>query len=168
MRDGKILIVGMGRHGKDCLAQILKDGWGLNFASSSWAACEEAVYPSLKGKYGYNSIEECFNDRANHRAEWKELITQYNSPDKTRLARKILENNTIYVGLRCKEELIACQKEGLFDAIVWVEANLRKEPEPLSSNTITRDMANYVVDNNGSIHDLIIEAYKLMRWLNDR
>lgn len=160
----KLLIVGHARHGKDTVAQILADGWDFKFQSSSLAAAEIVVYPELKKIYDYQTLEECFNDRVNHRAEWKELITDYNSEDRTRLAREILVDNNIYVGMRCHKELASCVAQGLFDAIVWVDASYRKEPEPVSSNTITKQMADYVIDNNGSITGLINETFKFMKW----
>lgn len=169
MSKPRLLIVGHARHGKDTVAQILKDGWGLNFCSSSMAAAEKVVMPKLvdgEGKPFYSSVEECFADRVNHRATWKQLITEYNTPDKTRLAREIMSENDIYVGMRCHIELGECWKNGVFNSIIWVDASYRKEPEPLSSNTITRDYADYVIDNNGSVNDLILEVFKMMRWLN--
>lgn len=169
MSKPKLLIIGHARHGKDTVAQILKDGWGLNFCSSSFAAAEKVVMPKMldeTGKPFYNTVEECFADRVNHRATWKNLITEYNTPDKTRLAREIMTENDIYVGMRCHIELGECWINRVFDAIVWVDASYRKEPEPLSSNTITKDRADYVIDNNGSMNDLILETFKMMRWLN--
>jgi dephospho-CoA kinase len=160
----KILIVGHARHGKDTVAQILADGWDFKFQSSSLAAAEIVVFPVLSKIYGYETVEECFNDRVNHRAEWKDLITEYNSEDRTKLAKQILEDNNIYVGMRCKYELATCRANGLFDVIVWVGAEYRKEPEPTSSNTITKEMADYVIDNNGSITDLVLETFKFMKW----
>ena len=164
----KLLICGMMRHGKDTVAQILKDGWGFNFCSSSWAAAEKVIMPQMVDSFGepYTSVGECFADRVNHRATWKNLITEYNTPDKTRLAREIMSENDIYVGMRCHLELIQCLGNKVFDAVIWVDASYRKEPEPLSSNTITRDYADYIIDNNGSINDLILETFKMVRWLN--
>jgi dephospho-CoA kinase len=160
----RILVVGYARHGKDTVAQILADGWDFQFCSSSLAAAEIVVYPTLAPIYGYETLEECFNDRVNHRAEWKDLITEYNSQDRTKLAKEILEKNNIYVGMRCKYELAACRAQGLFDVIVWVDGSYRKEPEHISSNTITKQMADYVIDNNGSVNDLVIETFKFMKW----
>lgn len=167
MSKKKLLIIGQARHGKDSVGQILKDGWGYNFCSSSYAAAEKVVYPVLAPLYGYTTLEECYSDRVNHRSEWKDLITAYNTPQKAKLASEIMRNNDIYVGMRCHIELNACRTLNLFDAIVWVDASYRKEPEPLSSNTLTRDMADYVIDNNGSVNDLILETFKFMRWLNE-
>jgi len=159
----KILVVGHARHGKDTVAQILKDGWGLNFCSSSYAAAEKVVFPVLSKEYGYTTLEECYADRVNHRSEWKALITEYNAFDKTRLAKEIMSENDIYVGMRCHKELGACVEAKIFDHIVWVDASYRKEPEPISSNTIKKENADYVLDNNGSMNDLILETFKFMR-----
>ncbi len=162
----KLLVISHARFGKDTFCQILKDGWNYDFVSSSYAAADKVVYPVVAPKYGYTNLTECYSDRVNHRAEWKDLITAYNTPDKTRLAREIMSENDIYCGMRCHLELQACKDINLFDKIVWVDASYRKEPEPLSSNTLTRDMADYVIDNNGSVNDLILETFKFMRWLN--
>lgn len=167
MSKKKLLIIGQARHGKDSVGQILKDGWGYNFCSSSYAAAEKVVFPVLSPIYGYTTLEECYSDRVNHRSEWKDLITAYNTPQKAKLACEIMKTNDIYVGMRCHLELSSCRMLDLFNAVVWVDASYRKEPEPTSSNTITRDMADYVIDNNGSINELIVEVFKFMRWLND-
>lgn len=167
MKKKRLLIIGAARHGKDSVCQILKDGWGYDFVSSSMAALEKVIYPVLQPKYGYTSLEEAYEDRVNHRAEWKELITAYNTPQKARLAREIMQDNDIYCGMRCVNELDACVTLRLFDHIVWVDASYRKEPEPVSSNTLTRDVADYVIDNNGNPHDLIVEVFKFMRWVNE-
>lgn len=163
-----MLIIGHARHGKDTVAQILKDGWGLEFCSSSYAAAEKVVFPVLAPIYGYETIDECYTDRVNHRAEWKDLITAYNSPDKTRLAREIMEKNDIYVGMRCYEELEACVEDCIFSHVVWVDGCYRKDPEPYSSNTIpaNHQYIQHYVENNGSIHDLVLECFKLMKTIN--
>lgn len=166
MSKKKLLIIGHARHGKDTLAEILRDGWGYTFQSSSYAAAEKVVYPVLQPKYGYTSIEEAYEDRVNHRAEWKELITAYNTPDKTRLAKEIMQENDIYVGMRCKDELSACKAIGLFDHIIWVDAEGRVDPEDESSNTLSMDMADIVVDNSGTGDQLIVGAYNLMCLVN--
>lgn len=163
----KLLVVGHARHGKDTVGQMFKDGWGYNFCSSSYAAAEKVVFPVLAPLYGYKTLEECYTDRVNHRSEWKDLITSYNTPDKTRLAKEIMQHNEVYIGMRCIDELVQCKAKGIFDVIVWVDASYRKEPEPISSNTIPREVADYIIDNNGSIKDLVVEVYKFMRWLND-
>lgn len=119
----KLLILGKARHGKDTLAEILRDFHGIDFKSSSMFCAEKVVYPVLKEKYGYETVEECYKDRVNHREEWARLIEGYNLPDRARLAREILEESQCYVGMRSQEEFDEARK--LFDYIIWVDASLR-------------------------------------------
>jgi hypothetical protein len=78
--------------------------FGYNYKSSSLAASEIFIYDTLKDKYGYKTPEECFEDRVNHRAEWFDLICDYNKDDKARLAKEIMKSADIYVGMRSNEE----------------------------------------------------------------
>ena len=89
----KVLIVGHARHGKDTLAEILHEEYGLTYKSSSLAASEIFLYDSLKAKYGYKTPEECFEDRVNRRDEWHNLICGFNLYYKARLAKHIMEDN---------------------------------------------------------------------------
>jgi len=158
----KILIIGHARHGKDTVAEIIASRLGMKFQSSSEAVCELLVFPQLSAKYGYKTPNECFKDRANHRAEWYDIITEYNKEDLTRLARLILARNNIYVGMRNWNECQACIDEKVFDYVIWVDAHKRMPLEPVSSMTVTQDQANVVIDNNGSLKDL---NDKIDAWL---
>jgi hypothetical protein len=151
----KYLILGHGRHGKDTVAEILRDVYGISFQSSSRAACEIFIYEELSRLYDYKDIEECYDDRINHREEWKFLITNYNPPsDKGRLCKQILENNDCYVGMRCQLEYEAVKH--LFDVVFWVDALKRLPPDP--TMTIARDESMVVIDNNGREDQLIEEV----------
>ena len=149
----KLLIIGDAQHGKDTVAALMKKELGLKFTSSSEFCCKEFLFDILKDKYGYKTIEECFEDRVNHRAEWKQLISAYNTPDKTKLARKIFEENDMYVGLRDLSEFNACSEAELFDLIIWVQ-NDRVSEEPKDSMELNRGLANIVLHNNGTKKDL--------------
>jgi hypothetical protein len=140
----KVMILGHGRHGKDTVAEMLRDLIGLTFISSSWAAAEKAVFPWLSQLYGYTTVQECFDDRANHREEWRQLITDYNTPDKGKLCREILEVSDCYVGMRCRDEFAAVRH--LFDVVIWVEADQRRPIDPTMS--IERESGMYLIDNN--------------------
>lgn len=116
----KILLLGHKRHGKDTVAQMIKEEANLTFKGSSEYAAELFIYDELKGKYNYNSFMECFEDRVNHRKEWHDLICEYNKEDAARLAKAILSENDMYVGMRSDRELEACQRKNLFDLIIGV------------------------------------------------
>jgi len=161
----KLLVLGHKRHGKDTFAEILRDRLGLTFLSSSQAAADIFIYDELKDKYGYNTPEECFEDRVNHRAEWFDLITEYNTPDRIRLAKSILEINDCYVGMRNKDEVLECIKQDIFDVIIWVDASERLEAEDSSSLTIDKSCADFIVENNGSLEEFTDKVLRIGKLL---
>lgn len=167
-RKLNLLIIGSGRMGKDTVAEILRDYLGFQFESSSFAAYEIFIWDLFKEKYGYKTIEEAYENRHNHRAELFELISAYNSPDKTKLARGIVERTGMYVGMRCKEEVEACMKGGVFDLIIWVDASDRVDyVEDSSSITIDKTCADVIIDNNGTKAELINKVCNLGRILTE-
>lgn len=164
----KLLILGHGRHGKDTFAEILGEEYGLKFKSSSYAAAEIFLFDKLKEKYGYNTIEECFEDRHNHRPEWYESICDYNKDDRARLAKGILELADCYVGMRDRDEIIECMNQGLFDLIVWVDASERLPLEDASSFNITKDLADVIIENNTSLEDFITKTKRFGAFLEKK
>lgn len=153
----KILILGHGGHGKGLAAKILALKLGVKATSSSWFVCKPVVYPKMKKLgYKYNSAEECYKDRRNHRDLWKSIISDYNSPA-DRLSKDILVDHHIYDGMRCRAEFES--SKGLFDTIVWVD---RSEYEPNdSSNELTQSDCDVIINNNGTETDLFFEISKL-------
>lgn len=116
----KICILGHGRHGKDTVAELISNITGFKFKSSSEMAAMLFIYDILKHTEGYNSFEECYLDRHNHRALWHDMICEYNKEDKAKLAKDILSYNDMYVGMRSNDELEACKDIKLFDYIIGV------------------------------------------------
>lgn len=149
----KTLIIGHARHGKDTVAEIIREEHGLTFESSSQAAARIFLYDVLKEKYGYQSAEECFEDRVNHRAEWYDLICEYNREDKTRLAREILKTSDMYVGMRDREEIETCIDRKVFERIIAVYDH-RKPKENRSSFNMSLDVADDIILNSGTLEDL--------------
>lgn len=149
----KFLILGHGRHGKDTLAEIWEEKFDMKFKSSSMVACRKVIMPVLQEKYGYETVEECYEDRINHRQEWYDLICNYNSEDGSRLCREILhdDGNDCYVGMRSKRELEASRS--LFDLIIFVDASERHPLEGGKSCTITKEDADVVITNNGTLEE---------------
>jgi hypothetical protein len=159
--DMKILILGHGQCGKDTAAEILESIAGISWISSSWAACEKAVFPWLAQMYGYETLTECHDDRINHRLEWKQLITDYNTPDKATLCREILERHDCYVGMRCPQELAVSRH--LFDAILWIDAAGRTPND--ESMAIEYDSRMILVPNVGPVMDMRNSLVELVgRW----
>lgn len=154
-----VMILGYGRHGKDTAADFLSKN-GYTVTSSSEYAARNVVFPVLVPIYGYMTATECFEDRHNHRKEWFDIITEYNRDDRGRLTKNMLSDGyDVYIGLRNKEELEAVRH--LYDLIIWVDATKRIGCiEDEESCTITPDMADIIIDNNGSVEQL---EHKLRR-----
>lgn len=162
-RKPTILIIGHGRHGKDTVAAMISTGTDLIFRSSSEFCAEYVVYPKLPG---YINWQSCYMDRANHRNTWFNAIAEYNTPDKTRLARELLGIADIYVGMRNIAEYTACMEAKLFDYVIWVDASDRVRPEPFSSFTIPYDSRTMIkVDNSGDLNWLSAGVNRVLKGL---
>lgn len=161
----KLLIVGYGRHGKDTVCDILKEKYGLSFTSSSLFCARLFIYDKLKNTYNYTSVEECYEDRHAHRAEWFNIICEYNEEDATRLGKEIFKQHDIYCGLRNSLEFNELKKQNVFDYSIWVDRSEHLPPESLDSNTISSDMCDFVLDNNGSLADLEYRCVTLYKKL---
>ena len=155
----KLLVIGWGRHGKDTVCEMLNKHGGLTFVSSSEYCAEHVVYPTMSG---YDTWQECYADRHNHRAQWFETIKSFNEDDPAKLSKMILSEYDIYCGLRNIRELEAARS--LFDLIIWVERpDLDKEDS--DSMTIKKDDADIVLYNDGSLKDLEIKVRKLITFI---
>ena len=155
-----IIIIGHGRHGKDTVAEILRDDFGLSFQSSSQACSDIFIFETLRVKYGYNTPEECFADRHNHRAEWATMITDFNTPDPTKLCEIIFKDYDIYVGMRSMRELTQYMHDENTH-VLWVDASDRLPLESRESMNIEEWMADTVIDNNGPEKEL---RAKVINW----
>lgn len=159
----KLMIIGHGRHGKDTVCEIVHHHYNYSFQSSSKFCAELFIYEHLKDCYGYSSIDQCYEDRHNHRSEWYNLIKDYNGNDPARLGRELYETYDIYCGLRSSAEFHALRNEGVFDYAIWVDRSEHLAPEPSDSITVQPWMADYVIDNNGSLALLEHNTLSLMR-----
>jgi hypothetical protein len=152
MPDQKLLVIGHGRHGKDTVCEILRDDYGYKFISSSHFVCNEVIWDDW-GVWNYTDKTLCYADRGNHRPLWADMISKYNTPDKSRTATEMLAAGYgIYCGMRMRDELEASRH--LFNKVVWVDRSMFQAPEPSSSMELTADDATHILDNNGTLQDL--------------
>lgn len=163
--ESKICVIGHKRNGKTEVAKILHDDFGLSFVDSSVRASEIFIYDKVKHKYGYKTPEECFEDRVNRRSEWFELIREYNKDDKARLAKEILSSCDVYAGMRSNEELEECLRIGLVKWVLWVHKPY-SACEGSDSFNISKDLAHYVIVNDGSLDDLRRKVAIFMMYRN--
>lgn len=165
----KGLILGHAQHAKDTFAEML----GMSYSSSSEKALDLFLFESLnqnrtiEGIEPYNSKKEAYDDRFNNRATWYSEICVFNEHDKARLAKEILRDSDIYVGMRSNEEYQECIKQDIFDFIIWIDASKRKPLEPKSSMSIEFDKEKMIyIDNNSGLSELKDQAENLIKFLD--
>jgi|TARA_R110002126_G_scaffold36668_1_gene111213 hypothetical protein len=162
----KLLVIGHGRHGKDTVCEILRDKYGYSFESSSQFCSKLFIYNNLKDKYGYANEEECYADRHNHRAEWYNAICDYNVPDPARLGREMFNAYDIYCGLRNKKEYHAMRNTEVFDYAIWVDRSDYLPLESKDSMSLEQWMADFTIDNNGTLEELQFNVDQLLDYLS--
>jgi hypothetical protein len=158
----KILILGNARHGKDTLAERLNEHFGMTFKSSSEMAMELFIFDEIAEQFGYTTMEQCFEDRVNHRTLWYKMICGYNKDDRARLTKDILEVYDCYVGMRDLDEFEASKE--LFDVIIWVDATTRLGSAE-NTNKIPMGAADIVITNNGTFEEFDMKSKALGNML---
>lgn len=148
----KILIIGHARHGKDTVADFFRE-YGYKATSSSEAALDIFLFDKLTEKWDfpYKTKEEAFADRVNRRKIWHDEICEYNLHDKTRLAKEIMKDNDIYIGMRSSEEIEQCLKEGVFDIVVGVYSCSKPFEDTSSFDINVFKHSDHLFLNNGSL-----------------
>lgn len=166
MNKLKLLIIGHGRHGKDTVCEILRDQYDYSFESSSQFCSRLFLYDKLKDKYGYTSEEQCYTDRHNRRQEWYDAICAYNTPNAAKLGIEIFRQHDVYCGLRNKREYNAMRNIGVFNYAIWVDRSDHLPVEPSTSMSLKPWMADFTIDNNGKLNDLLYNTTNLIDYLH--
>lgn len=147
-QPGTLAICGLGRHGKGTAARYLADHYGFTYQQSTSEAAAEIVFHALRDRYGYETVEQCWQDRAAHRDEWALVIDDHNRDDPAALYRAMVQHgNTILEGIRRRDELVACVERGLANLTIWIDAGLRVGTGDVTCEIQPGD-CDVVVDNN--------------------
>lgn len=121
----KIAICGPGGSGKDTVAAWFRDNTKLTYRhSTSWMARELVFEEFKKKQIEYDDAEACYDDRANHRRFWADVIDAYNADDPARLYKDCVKVQDIITGIRKKREFLAAQRGGVFQLSIWVLSNM--------------------------------------------
>ena len=162
-----VIIFGHKQHGKDTACEYLEAKYGVSFASSSLFACQLFLFEQMRKEgHSYETIEECFADRVNHRKYWYEAIRDYNTPDKTRLGTKLFSKNDVYCGIRDLEEFRALKAAGMVRLAIFIDASGRLEKEDPESMKMDIEDADIVITNNGTLEEFYTKLDRLMAVLN--
>jgi hypothetical protein len=122
--------------------------------------CAEHVVTPWLEKLGitYNSLEECYDDRINHRVEWYNAIRSFNQGDEARLSAAIFAEYDMYVGIRSRVEFLAAKH--LSDLSIWVEAGQRVPQVDPTCKILATD-CDIILDNNGTKRELVEKTERL-------
>tara|TARA_R110000851_G_scaffold41082_11_gene103359 strand:- start:2119 stop:2601 length:483 start_codon:yes stop_codon:yes gene_type:complete len=158
----QLMLIGDARHGKDTVAEMLRDSYGFRFIPASWTFAEMYMREMLM----YDTTQQCFDDRVNHRKLWGDHIESYNTPDAAALAKMVMgAGSDVYVGTRRRREFNGAKS--LFDHIVWVDRSDHLPKEPPESMELVIDDADIVIDNNGSLEDLSVNVKRFVSEIRE-
>ena len=182
----RLVVVGHAGHGKDTVCEILEREHGLTFGASSRMALGTVVWPVLTKREvreeflkeypgrrdeaeqmgaKYASRQACYEGRDEHRGAWYDMITWLNTPDRARLGEAIFSQFDVYCGLRSQTELEAVRRQIPEVAVVWVDAGKRVKGESTESCTVTREMADGFIDNNGPLGTLAAKVARMLEGI---
>lgn len=149
----KLFILGYAESGKDELAQTLSLYSGFQYIPTSLYIAEKFMFERLKGQHEYKNANECYLGRRSLRKEWYEGINDYNKDNPTQLIEDFFEEYDCYIGLRCRDQFnhfkVNCNKYNYLS--IWIDCGDRVPPE--KTCTITKDMADLIILNDGSEHE---------------
>lgn len=156
----KLNINGYARHGKDTVAEMLRDYHGYRLVPASERFADILMTKLPLG--WYETTNECFKDRLNHRRGWFNAIRDYCKNDPARFVKLTLEGGDIYVGHRARSEFEHSKE--LFDLTVWVDSTGRGLVKEETCELLPEDH-DYIIYNNGDLHDLKREVARLQSYI---
>ena len=112
----KIGIMGPSRSGKDEMAE-----WFLQYTKLRYAGTTSTVISREVARREGISYEEAHAKRHPNKIYWRALGDEMRAHDPAALARAVLENSDMLVGVRAAVEIDQVIKEQLVDIIFWID-----------------------------------------------
>jgi hypothetical protein len=141
----KLAIVGPSRCGKDVAARWFAEHTPLRYSKST----SQVIAPHAAARLGL-SAEEAFARRHEDRDLWFKLGCELRRDDPAYLAREVLRDGDLVVGVRDRAEMEATIREGLVDLVIWIDRDVPVDP----TLTYGRELADVVIENRWSLADL--------------
>jgi hypothetical protein len=138
----KLLIIGMGRSGKDTAGEWFGKHTILRYAGSS----SNNVCPLIAKELGI-SEKEAWETRHENRMFWYNFANGLRKDDPNALTRLCLEKGDLVIGLRDKFEVESAQRDGYVDLTIWIERDVPKDP----TVTFDKSAADIIIENNGTL-----------------
>lgn len=152
----KLLIVGMGRSGKDTALDYLASITTLRNAGTTSKYLTKYVARELGV-----SEEKAYAERHQNRQFWKDLGDSIRQGDPTLLIREALAEGDMTGGVRDVIEIAGAREEKLFDLIIWVQ-NDRVPVDP--TVTFGPEHCDVIVQNNGALQEFYEKLDRLAKY----
>lgn len=149
----KIAISGPGRVGKDIAAEWFTAHCGLRYFGST----SKVIWPHAAARLGL-SLREAWQRRHEQRQVWFDIGNELRERDPAYLAREVLRQGELCVGVRSRGEMQAVVDERLVDVLLWVD---RDAPDDPTLEYGVDDFPFVVIRNHGTL----AEFYARLGWL---
>lgn len=162
----KLNINGYAQHGKDTVADLLTEHYQLQKASASHLIAQAIMDENVLGPY--QSLEECYEDRKNHRETWYQFVHHKRINNPSWMIQETMENGDMYVGIRSTAEYLNNVYQ--FDATIWVDASRRGVPKEDSDSCELGPEINhdFYIDNGGSLDQTMKQIDAIMVLLKNK
>jgi hypothetical protein len=141
-----IAVLGNGRAGKDTASKYMCVSKGMTYCGSSSNFLNRFV-ADLTGLDERTS----FSERHEHREYWIATGHAVRAHDLSLFARMILATGDLAVGLRGREEIHGCLRDGIVDALLWIDNNRVTVDITMELQASDCDI---IIPNHGSYTDL--------------
>lgn len=150
----RIAIVGHGGSGKSEVSRYLSNALKLRYSgigTSRYAAdhifkCSRSAFPLPH----YNNVEECYEDRRNHRKAWAMVIDKLEKDNPLGYYAALLQQSDVIDGLRRNSVLEAFVSARAVDLVIQVVRDVPVDP----TYEISPNLIDLVVPNYGTTPEL--------------
>jgi hypothetical protein len=142
----KLAIVGPSRCGKDTAGFALARVSTLRYTGF---CTSQVILPHAAIELGL-SEQEAWETRHQHRPTWRRIGDDLRAHDAAHLARQVLREQDVCVGVRSRREILAAQSEGLVALTIWVDADV----PPDETLEYGPELADIIVPNRQSLRHL--------------
>lgn len=138
---------GPARAGKDTAAQWLCQRLGWRYGEGGTS---RILLPLIAWTLGL-STEQAWQERTQQRPFWRAFMDEFRRHDPSVIARLVLAQADVVTGIRARDELDACVREGVVTATLWVQ-NSRVGADPTLE--YDRYVCDLVLENEGGLPEL--------------
>jgi len=151
-----VAFLGFGRSGKDTAARMYCEAAGRKYVGST----SNAILPVIAHSIGLPA-EQVFAERHQHREFWFHWCNAFRRHYPSMVAKMLLAEADVLVGLRGLLEFESCRNNRVFDLSIWVE---RPGVGDCGTVAFDKSMCDLVLHNDGTEDDLAVKVQNLAKF----